>query len=227
MNTRLAVLGAFLIAAPAVASAQAIQELKGSVQEDRRWDPPPPQQAPEGLNEAAGVCGSLSFGSNKAECMKIVNSFKYFDVNAVRVCGGASFDNEKTGCLRAAGGKYFQAEAVSVCSTMSFGSNRAACLNATAGKMYLPAEISGCASSSFDNEKIGCFNSGGRPMEVERPRPPHRRCHDRDHDGYIIRELREIQRDFQRGRIPSGLGRLAGLIEQVDREMHEEELQRD
>ena len=223
MNTRRAVLGFILLASPALVLAQAIDELRSSVPDHDRWEEPAARRAPEGLNEAAEVCGGLSFGSNKAQCMTIVNSARYFSVPAVRVCGSASFDNEKMGCLRAAVDKDFQPEAVSVCSSMSFGANRAACLNATAGKMYLPAEIRACASSSFDNEKIGCLNAGGRPLEMEpapRPYPRHREC--REFDGYVVRELREIQSAVQRGNFPRAVARLATLIERVEDAMRDE-----
>src|SRR5947209_6371530 len=94
MKLNAAMIGLCIAALPGLCAAQAYQQLTGSMPDER------PMQiqsevAYDGLNDAATVCGSMSFDNRKAPCMSLVNSARFFDRNAVRICGGRSFDDGK------------------------------------------------------------------------------------------------------------------------------------
>ncbi|WP_415063919.1 hypothetical protein [Bdellovibrio sp.] len=102
------------------------------------------------FRDAATICESMSFDSNKASCFKAV---------------------------RQADQQYFDRGAIEVCRSMSFDSGKLECVSNIAGKAFESFEISNCANQSFDNKKNQCLiNSGVAYREQPNrpgPRPPH------------------------------------------------------
>ena len=127
---------------------------------------------------------------------------------AIRSCMKASFDSDKQSCAKAANAaEFFDPAAAEACGTMSFGSNIAPCLQAIADKTYIPGEIDLCRGNSFDSGKIDCFRGAGRRY-AERPRYERRP----DMYSYILRQLRQVRSDIERGNI---LGAISGLSELI------------
>ncbi len=103
-----------------------------------------PTQQTDGRNEAAAACGQLTFDSDRAKCIAVVNQGKFFDVAAANACG-----------------------------ELSFGSDAVDCMKAITDKVYLPAEVTTCGGMSFSSDAVKCFKNGGKPVVFGPPQPPY------------------------------------------------------
>jgi hypothetical protein len=85
----------------------------------------------EGRERAASLCQSLTFSSDRDDCMRIVRNARFFSGGAVSVCRSLMFTSDKQECLRVA-----------------------------ANREYLKADIQTCKNKMFASQKIDCLRRG-------------------------------------------------------------------
>lgn len=115
-------------------------------------------------NESAyKLCNSLSFSSEKMECMKVVKD-KYFFDQAVQVCSSLPFSSEKINCLKVIANKSFSTSALAICSRLSFSSEKIVCLKNAASELEPCIQIEEIESSVY--QALGELRRG-RPSRAE------------------------------------------------------------
>ena len=85
-----------------------------------------PQQA--SLDDAIGVCRSMSFSSGKNSCLLEINNASYFERDALKVCRSMSFDSGKLDCVKIVKNKSFKPGMANTCGSNSFDSGKNSCL---------------------------------------------------------------------------------------------------
>ena len=87
------------------------------------------------------------------------NALVASEEQVIGLCGSLSFDSNKQACLKVVTGNEFDTEALDLCKGISFDSNKIECLTVIANKGYSPAVVGLCKQSSFDSNKISCLKS--------------------------------------------------------------------
>jgi hypothetical protein len=96
-----------------------------------------------GRQEASAICTSMSFDSNRNQCISDLARYDYFEQGAIDICRGLSFDSGKNECVKVIGNKSYEAY-----------------------------EIDNCKKSSFDSTKTDCLKNSGRVATPVPPPPP-------------------------------------------------------
>lgn len=79
------------------------------------------------------VCGSLLTGSDRANCMGVINGHT-IDPNAARVCGSLLTSDDRVRCLQVALDKQYSADEATVCGGLLTSADRTTCM-ANAGRL--------------------------------------------------------------------------------------------
>lgn len=100
-----------------------------------------------GRNEAAQVCKSMTFESDRNACISAIGKYSYFEQGAIDICVSMSFDSEKSNCVTMIGDKSYEAY-----------------------------EIENCAGMTFDSQKWECLKNNGRRVQTPPPPAPPSTC---------------------------------------------------
>lgn len=79
------------------------------------------------------VCGNLLTGSDRANCMGVINGHT-IDPNAARVCGNLLTSDDRVRCLQVALDKQYSADEANVCGGLLTSADRTTCM-ANAGRL--------------------------------------------------------------------------------------------
>jgi hypothetical protein len=93
------------------------------------------------------ICESLSFDSERRECLRVVQGFRHFDGPATEVCREFSFSRDKLACLRNIGDKVYEPGALRICRRENLTSRRLQCLAENGRPFYDPFPPGSCLDS--------------------------------------------------------------------------------
>jgi hypothetical protein len=93
------------------------------------------------------ICESLSFDTERRECLRVVQGFRHFDGPATEICREFSFSRDKLACLRNIGGKVYESGALRICRRETLTSRRLQCLAENGRPFHDPFPPGSCLDS--------------------------------------------------------------------------------
>jgi hypothetical protein len=165
------------------------------------------------LAGAYQFCESLSFSSEKRECITIVSQTRFFDPTGLAFCKtGFNFGSDQLKCMRSVANQVFEPSLVGFCSTLSFAASKHSCVTVITGKFpRSDAALSACSSLNFDHDKLECLKTVVVD-QVQVVVPPRTLC-TREQFQVLISDAKE---SFQRGAFANTLRRFADLTSLVE-----------